>query len=398
MSGPALREPAPAPPPPQPDRLRFDLRELSGSLGDLGTFVPIAASLIAVSGMEAGSLLVFAGLFHVLSGVFFRLPVPVQPMKAIAAVAIAEGLAPGSIAAAGIAAGALVLLLGATGLATELERRIPRPVVRGIQLGVGLKLGATGVAMAAETAWWGADGRLVALAAAALVLATARWRRFPSALVLFAAGLLLLALASPDVLSGAALGWGGPPLVLPSPEEWRLGVLRGALPQVPLTLLNSVIAVCALSHDLFPGRGLRARPVAVSVGLMNLVGCPFGAMPSCHGSGGLAGQVRFGARTGGSVVALGAAKIALGAGLGSAAGLVLAAYPTSVLGVLLAFAGLELALPARECRERDAFFVAVATAGGILAANTAVGFALGLGAALLLRTWGSSAERPSAGV
>lgn len=363
-------------------RLRFDLAELSGGLGDLGTFIPLALSLIVVCGMDAGSVLVFAGLFNVATGLIFRLPLPVQPMKAIAAVAVAEALAPGEIAAAGFAAGAIVLALGAVGLVELVERRVPRPVVRGIQLGVGLKLGAAGLGMVGELPWWGSDSIVVALAGAGAVLASSGSRRFPAALALFLAGLALAGWGHPESFATAGLGWAGPSLLWPDLGAWRTGILRGALPQVPLTLLNSVIAVCALSGDLFPGRGVRTRQMAISVGLMNVGACLFGAMPACHGSGGLAGQYRFGARTGGSVVALGVVKIVLGAAFGSAVVGVLQAFPSAILGVLLGFAGLELALPARECRERQDFFVAVATAVGILALNTAIGFAVGLAVAV----------------
>jgi MFS superfamily sulfate permease-like transporter len=125
--------------------------------------------------------------------------------------------------------------------------------------------------------------------------------------------------------------------------------------------------------------------MAISVAVMNLGTCLFGAIPSCHGSGGLAGQHRFGARTGGSMVFLGLCKMGLAILFGSAVGIVLAAFPISLLGVLMAFAGLELALPAREASDRNAFFVVAATAVGILAVNALVGFLLGLGAALMLR-------------
>jgi hypothetical protein len=364
--------------------MRFGLPELSGGLGDLGTFVPLTASLIIVCGMEGGSVLFFAGLLNVLVGLAFNQPIPVQPMKAIAAVAIAEGLAPGEIAAAGFLSGAVLLALVFTGLVTVAERWIPRPVVRGIQLGVGLKLAATGVTMALAGGWWALDGRILALAAAVLVLLTARAPRFPSALILLVAGVVLIPLEGLDTLAGVSLGWSGPSWIWPSFEQWELGLTRGALPQLPLTLLNSVIAVCALSGDLFPGRAIGTRPMAISVAAMNLGTCLFGAMPSCHGSGGLAGQHRFGARTGGSMVVLGLSKMGLGILFGSAVGVVLGAFPSSLLGVLLAFAGLELGLAAREESSRNAFFVVVATAVGILAVNAAAGFLLGLGAALLL--------------
>ncbi len=364
--------------------MRFDPPELSGGLGDLGTFVPLTASLIIVCGMEGGSVLFFAGLANVVVGLAFNQPIPVQPMKAIAAVAIAEGLAPGEIAAAGFMSGAILLALVLTGLVSAAERWIPRPVIRGIQLGVGLKLAAKGVTLALAGGWWNLDGHLLALAAALLVLVTARARRFPSALILLVVGIVLIPLEGLDRLAGVSLGWSGPIWIWPSLEQWELGLTRGALPQLPLTLLNSVIAVCALSGDLFPGRAIGTRPMAISVAVMNLGTCLFGAVPSCHGSGGLAGQHRFGARTGGSMVVLGLSKMGLGILFGSAVGVVLAAFPSSLLGVLLAFAGLELGLAAREESGRNAFFVVVATAGGILAVNAVVGFLLGLGSALLL--------------
>jgi hypothetical protein len=365
--------------------LRFDLPEASGALGDLGTFIPLAAAMIVVCGLDGGTVLVFAGLFNVIAGLAFNQPIPVQPMKAVAAVAIAEGLAPAEIAAAGFGSGLLMLALVLFGAVQAAERWIPRAVVRGIQLGVGLKFVGAGLAMVLGASWWGADSRFVAIAGAALVLVTARNRRFPSALVLFLAGLMLLAWQRPEPLGAGGLGWGGPAWIWPDAAAWHKGVLRGALPQIPLTLLNSVIAVCVLSGDLFPGRAIPVRSMALSVVVMNTASCLFGAMPSCHGSGGLAGQYRFGARSGGSVVLLGVAKVVLGVGFGAAVGIWLAAFPVSILGVLLAFAGLELAAPARECTAPEPFLVAVATAGAILGANTLVGFLVGVSVAGLLR-------------
>jgi len=364
--------------------MRFDLGEASGALGDLGTFVPIVVSLVAVCHLDVGAILLFAGLYNILTGVIFNQPIPVQPMKAIAAVAIAEALSPGAIAAAGIGAGVVVFALGATGLVEAIERRVPRSIVRGIQLGVGLKLLVKGVSMVQETPFFALDGWGAATIAAAFVLVSTRWKRFPSALVVFAMGLVVMAVGGWQTPDGASLGWGGLDLGLPTLLEWETGLVRGTVPQVPLTLLNSVIAVCALSADLYPNRGIGTKRMALSVGLMNIVGCWFGAMPMCHGAGGLAGQHRFGGRTGGSVVMLGAAKVLLAVGLGSAAALVLAAYPISILGVLLCFAGAELSLPARDCTSRNDFFLVVVTAGGTLGVNTAAGVVIGLVAAILL--------------
>ena len=165
------------------------------------------------------------------------------------------------------------------------------------------------------------------------------------------------------------------------------------MPQIPLTILNSVIALCALSLDLFPTRPASPRRLALSVALMNLICCPFGAMPMCHGAGGLAAQYRFGARTGGSMILLGGAKIVLGLLFGGSLLLWLRAYPASVLGVLLLFSGWELALVCRDQRTRVDFSVMLITTGACMAVNTAVGFVVGwLMAALLV--WGIFRPEP----
>lgn len=358
--------------------MRFGLQEAGGAFGDLGTFIPIVVSLVVTCDLDIGSILFFAGLANIVTGFLFNQPIPVQPMKAIAAVAIAQLLSPGMIAAAGLGVGLVVFILAVTGLIQTVERLVPRAIVRGIQLGVGLKLLSKGVIMASD-AW------LMAGIALGLVLLSLRWKRFPSAMVLFMGGLAYMVVANPGLTTDLSFGWSGPVFSPPTMAEWKAGLVQGGLPQIPLTLLNSVIAVCALSADLYPGRGIGTRSMALSVGLMNMIGCWFGAMPMCHGAGGLAGQHRFGGRTGGAVVLLGVGKVVLGITLGSAAAVLLAAYPGAILGVLLCFAGVELARPVRDCKTRDEIILAVATAAGILIINTAVGFAVGLVGALLLK-------------
>ncbi len=357
--------------------MRFSLIEFSGGLGDLGTFIPLTAAMIMVSGLDPAIVLIFAGLFNITTGIIFGLPIPVQPMKAIAAVAIAEQLLPAEIAAAGLTVGALVLFLGSTGLVEKVEQLVPTAVIRGIQLGVGLKLALKGIEMVADTRWLGTDSVVVGLVMGLLALSLRRSRRFPSALALFAIGVVLMVTLAPSDPALYSLGLPGFHAMIPDGNAWYSGLWRGALPQLPLTLLNSVLAVCALSGDLFPGRRVSTKRMAVSVGLMNVVGCGFGAMPMCHGSGGLAGQYFFGARTGGSVIMLGVGKLLVGLGLGAAALKLLPYYPGSILGVLLVFAGIQLALPVVDQKSRDGLTIALVTAAGILAVNTAIGFLMG---------------------
>jgi hypothetical protein len=187
------------------------------------------------------------------------------------------------------------------------------------------------------------------------------------------------------VLSNLRLGFYLPHWVPLTWDDFRGSFFRAALPQIPLTTLNSVIAVCALSTDLFPGRAARPRGVAVSVGLMNLLSGWFGAMPMCHGAGGLAGQFRFGARSSASILFLGSAKLFLAVFFGGSLLTLLHIYPSSILGVLLSISGLELALAATDQTERMAATIMLGTAAGILAlGSTATGFAIGWILALLI--------------
>lgn len=371
-----------------PSACRFDRAEAGGALGDLGTFIPLLVGMVNRCGLQLGPTLVATGAMNVATGLLFGIPMPVQPMKAIATVAIAEGLNESEILCAGIITGFVILLLGVTGLINWLNHAIPKAVVRGLQLALGLKLLSGGFAMIAEApAWIGWDSIGMGVLCACAVLFLYFSKRIPGALVIFTIGVVALLAAEPGLLSQLHLGtsWHLPDLT--GRQSWLNGLWRGSLPQVPLTTLNSVIAVCALSSDLFPRRPAVPRKVAVSVGLMNLICCPLGSMPVCHGAGGLAGQYRFGGRTGGSVVLLGAAKILLGLALGGSLLVWLQAYPKSVLGVLLLFSGIELALVCRDQHRRVDFFVMLLTAGACMAINTAVGFLIGWAMAALL-VWG----------
>ncbi len=361
---------------------RFDRLELSGSLGDLGTFLPLVVAMVLASHLDLGVVLVCAGLMNVITGLLFRQPIPVQPMKAIAAVAITEGLTQGELVASGLALGGIMLALSLTGAIGVLTRWVPRAVVRGIQLGVGLKLAVQGFASMGKLPWLGADCVLLGVGAAALLLGLWAWRK-PAVLWLFLGGLAYLGLVKPEAYQGLTLGLPDLSLHWPAGADWAGGLWKAGLPQVPLTVLNSVLAVCALSADYFPGQGISPRRMAASVGLMNLVCAPLGGIPMCHGSGGLAAQVLFGARTGGSVVMLGLGKALAGLAFGGALLSLLQAYPSAILGVLLVFAGLELARAARESLAGSGLVVALATAAAILGLDTAAGFLIGCALAAL---------------
>ncbi len=374
---------------------RLSRHEISGSLGDLGTFIPLIVGMSITNGLDFTSALFFAGFFNVVTGLIFAIPMAVQPMKAIAAVAISENLRVEQILAAGIWTSVIILFLGATRLIDVVDRVIPKPVVRGLQLGLGLQLIEKGAQLILSThALWGLDSIAIGLVGFAVVLALADSSRIPTALFLFVAGLVSAVCVRPDVIHSLRLGINLPHWVPLSWADFSSSFFRAAVPQIPLTTLNSVIAVCALSADLFPERRARPRVVATSVGLMNLVGAWFGAMPMCHGAGGLAGQYRFGARSNASILFLGSVKMFLAVFFGGSLLTLLHIYPKAILGVLLGISGLELALVARDQTDRSAATIMLSTAAGVLAlGNTATGFAIGWGLALLIKVTSSRHSR-----
>jgi len=366
---------------------RLNRHEVAGSLGDMGTFLPLLVGMSAQNGLNFAAALFFAGLFNIITGLTFSVPMAVQPMKAIAAVALTEGLTVPQILAAGATVSVVILLLGLTGLIEWLNRVVPKSVVRGLQLALGLSLMIKGMQMVVGTGQWLApDSYATGMLAALLVLMLFFSRRIPAALVLFGCGLVIAVWTHPGALGSLGLGITLPSWTPPAWGDFVSSFGKAAVPQIPLTTLNSVIAVCALSADLFPNRPATPRRVAVSVGLMNLVACWFGGMPMCHGAGGLAGQYRFGARTNGSILFLGVVKMALAVFLGASLMALCLEFPASILGVMLAFSGMELALVCRDQTSRtDAFAMLITAAACMGLGNIALGFVLGVAMAWLLR-------------
>ncbi len=349
--------------------------ELAGACGDLGTFLPHVIGAIAVAGLAPAGVLVGFGAFFIASGLFYGLPMAVQPMKAVSAVLVTGQAGPGEVAAAGVVLGLVLLALGATGTIGWLARVIPQSVSAGLQLGLGLSMGLLGVGLVWRTPWLGVSA-LALLGALMLV------PRMPAApLMLAAAAALGYATGIAPPPHDVTLAWSGIGLVsLPSAAQMWRAVELLVLPQLPLTLTNAVIVTALVARDLFPATAGRAseRNLALSTGLANLLLAPFGAMPMCHGAGGVQAQHRFGARTGLAPVLLGCVLLVLGLGLAGSAAQLLAVIPLPAVGALLLVAGGDLALSRRlfdaqpSCRP-----VIAMAAGATVAFNPAVGLAIG---------------------
>jgi MFS superfamily sulfate permease-like transporter len=380
-----------ASPTPARARNRFNRFEWAGAFGDLGTLIPFIAGYVSVVGMDPCGVLFTFGIGMIAAGAYYRTPFPVQPMKAIGAVATAQAgsaaITAQAVGAAGLLTGAFWLLLGATGFAKRLSAWIGPAVAAGIVLGLGLGLMLAAVRMM-NTGWPLAG---VALAGTLLLLTRPA---IPAMLLLlvFGAGVALFhdpALARDLGAIEAQIRLPGFTLAGLSWNDLAMAALLLALPQLPLTLGNAVIATTRENNRLFPDRPVNERKLMLSTGIMNLGSAVLGGVPMCHGAGGMAGHVRFGARTGGAPIILGSILLVLAVFFSGSIETLFRMFPTPVLGVILFLAGWQLAWGPASSFKRTrgtARLVMIATATVALW-NVGVAFLVGLVLDYTVRHW-----------
>ncbi|MDK2955904.1 MAG: sulfate permease, SulP family [Desulfovibrionales bacterium] len=388
--------------------ITLNRRELAGSLGDLGVLLPMAAGMIMVNGMYARGLFAGVGLFYIAAGLYFRTTIPVQPMKVIGSLAIAMALPREQILAAGLCVGIILLAIGLTGAMNRLAKLIPKPVVRGVQLSTALLLMAQGVRFVLGTSSFQRECRAAEpfMAVHSLGPLPLHWvlgvlallatlyflnnKKLPAALVVVCSGVLVgLLFGGPetDLILAPSL----PSLLpagFPSASAFTTALFVLALPQLPMTLGNAVVANADLAQEYFGEDAVKTtnKNLCISMGLANIGGFLLGGMPMCHGAGGLAAHYRFGARSAGSNLIIGAVFVVLAVLLGPNVAAVARLIPMSVLGVLLFFGGAQLALAVQDMRERSDLFVCLTIVGVTLASNLALGYVLGAAAYYALRS------------
>ncbi len=356
--------------------IRFDRNEFAGAFGDIGTDLPLIIGMILAAGLHSASVLVMFGLMQYITALTYRMPMPVQPLKAVAVLVITQKIAPEILYGGGLAIGIVMFILAATGAIIWLARVVPRPVVRGLQLGLGIQL-----SLLALHDYVKADGlRGYVLAAVSFIIIAAFLgnRRFPPALFVIGLGIVYAFVfkLSPHDLSGA-IGLSAPHIRSVKLADMIAGFTLLAIPQIPLSLGNSVLATKQAVEDLFPERDIGVRKLSFTYAAMNLVNPFFGGVPTCHGSGGLIGHYTFGARTGGSILIYGTLFLILGLFFAAGFQQVVQVFPLPVLGVLLFFEGVSLMLFTRsEAANRRDFFIVLAT--GVIANGLPYGYASAL--------------------
>ncbi|NLX35322.1 MAG: hypothetical protein GXY68_01390 [Chloroflexi bacterium] len=359
----------------------FNLRELAGSMGDFGTLFPLAIGLIAINRMDPVGLFVMLGLTNIITGLVYRLPMPVEPKKVVSVAAIGQGWSASMVTASGLGLGLIWFALAATGAVRKLVQITPNGVIRGIQLALGITLAAQAVELSLPEFWW-------ALIAIAIILLLRESRYAPAALVIMGLGVAVMGVRG-DLLPHLHLRVSLPRFTLPTPADvWQSMVLAG-FAQVPLTITNACLATAAMIRDLFPDKAVSEERLLVNMGAMNVAASFFGGMPMCHGSGGLAGQYYFGARTGGTNILEGLIELGLGIFLGHSLLGILSAFPMALVGGMMFMVGIQMALPAARLKGWS-LALAGLTASVALLTNMAIGFAVALLVAWVLRRRGVS--------
>ena len=357
---------------------QYNLRELAGAFGDLGTLIPFLIGYITISKMDPVGILVAFGLFKITAGLYFKTPIPIQPMKAIgtAAISHAGALTAGTIWAAGLFTGLFWLLMGITGAVTWVSKITSRPIVHGIILGLGLGFILEGVKMMAANPF-------LAVTASILTFILLSHERMPAMLILLGVGVITAVMSEPPLLYD--LGQMSVRLRLPAfaltklgQEDLVTGVFVLGLPQVALTLGNAIIATVEENNTLFPAHPTTVKAVAIDHGIMNLVSTSIGGVPMCHGAGGMAAHIRFGARTGGALVILGSLVLFIGLFCADSVATLFKLFPQALLGVILMFGGLELAASVQGNRVRKEERYVMLLTAGVSLWNMGVGYVAGL--------------------
>jgi len=376
---------------------RFDRIELAGSLGDLGTLLPLVFALVSINGLNPTILFLLVGMFYIWTGLYYRLPISIQPLKLVAILAISLKLIPSVIAASGILIGLILLFLVSTRLIDKLSKLFCKPTLRGVQLGIGLLLIVKGGTLAISPKLFfdiaylpreiqdlaGPIGLAIAFLTISIIFLFRRKERFPSALVAICMGIIFgLILKIVYSLSLPSLSDFKAPLFnLPAKKDFLDALILLVIPQIPITLGNAGYAASDLAKRFYGERAERVTPrrLSASMGLFNIISGLCGSMPVCHGSGGIAAHYRFGARTGGANIMLGAIFLAIALIFKDSASYVIALIPVPVLGVLLFFAGIEMLKLILDLEGKKEYCIAISIAAiALLTSNLTLAMACGI--------------------
>ncbi|MFX0076057.1 MAG: putative sulfate/molybdate transporter [Candidatus Hermodarchaeota archaeon] len=357
--------------------LKFNLRELGGALGDWGTLVPFVIGYISIVGMNPAGVFLCLGVTNIILGIRFNLPLPVQPQKTIGTIALSQAQtkawSPNLVISTGFGTGIIWAILGFTKILEKIVKRVPQVAVRGIQLGLGLVLGWTAIQLISFDI-------LLGLISFSIILISFKFKKVPSSIILVLLGIILIVWNQSITLSDVHFKLPVFNFQIPQWDNLLWGMLIAGFAQLFLTLTNVMIATVSLIKELFPDRSeeVTASTLALNMGIMNIFTPFLGGIPICHGSGGLASQYAFGARTGGSMILEGILEIFLGLFLSETLFLVFSKFPRAILGAMLLYTACLLAKISFKEYNIKTLPIIVVSAVLCLFINITVGFLAGL--------------------
>lgn len=357
-------------------KIKFNRHEVAGSFGDIGTDLPLIVGMIQAVNLNSASVFIIFGIMQIITGFLYGLPMPMQPLKAMAVLVITEKISGEILLGAGLAIGTVMLILTLSGALHWLARLIPLCVVRGIQFGLGISLASLALKTYIPSA--GVPGYIFAGLGFTIMLAMPKNSRLPAGLVLIGLGFLYAVIFKLKLgLIIAGMGLALPKLHQPTWTDILTGFGILALPQLPLSISNSVIATQQTVKDLFPEQKISIGRIGLSYSLINLIVPFFSGIPVCHGCGGLAGHYTLGARTGGSVVIYGSMYLIIGLFFSQVFAEVVNVFPQPILGVVLLFESLTLlAFIGDQADSKQNFMIALIVA--LIAFLVPQGYIVGL--------------------
>jgi len=356
------------------EKIRFDKNELSGAFGDIGTSLPLIVGMLFSSDLNPATVFIIFGFLLIFSGIFYGIPMPVQPLKVVAIITITQGLNSEIIYGGGLAIGLLMLIFTLTNILKWISKIVPKSVIRGLQLGLGIQLLITSFKKFLFTD--GFEGLILASLALPLSIFLILSKKYPPGLILIPMGIvysLIFKLNPKELFTNLNLN-------LPFFGKLNFDILNGfiilAFAQLPLSIGNSILATHQICKDLFPEKRITVNKIGLTFSIMNTISPFLGGIPACHGASGLAGHYAFGARTGGALFINGIYFILLGLFFSYKANIILKLFPLPILGVILLVESIMLIYLTKDLK-KDKLNLFIAILVGFLIVISKYGYLLG---------------------
>ena len=339
--------------------LRNWITEISAAPADIGTFLPLSLGLVAIAGMDPVGLLFGFGIFAIATALIYRRPIPVQPMKAVAAMGIAGLAGPEVLIATGCLLGLTLIILSQTDAIVWLKRLVPTSVLFGLRVALAISL-VTMISDLPVLSYVGLAGLLVML----VFLLRSQLKGLASVTTVIFGWAIFGDVSGIETFE---FGFHWPSIIFPTPVAVGSAIETTFFPQLALTLTNALILTAVIAQEYFPDdrNQLTERNFALSSGVANFVLAPIGAMPMCHGAGGLAAYHGLGSKTGWSVAMFGLVCLGGALLLGDQMVTILRTVPSEVLGMLLVYAAWVLAEPLKVVNVRPACQVIIVFMVGV---------------------------------